>query len=1133
MADSFGVKIGVEGEKAFKQALYDINQSFKVLGSEMKLVASEFDKNDTSMEALTARNQVLNKEIDAQKEKIETLRAALDNASASFGENDRRTQNWQIQLNNAEAALNKMVREVEENGKAMDSLGDSSDEAGDAMDGLEKDTKDAGNAMDDASKKSHTLADALKNGLVAAAEAAAVAVGAAVTAVVGFAKSSVEVGMNFDSSMSQVAATMGKTVDEIGDLRDFALEMGSTTAFSATEAADALNYMALAGYDADEAMAALPNVLNLAAAGNMDLARASDMVTDAQSALGLSMDESTELVNKMAMASSKSNTSVAQLGDAILTVGGTAKNLAGGTTELSTALGVLADNGVKGAEGGTALRNIILSLSAPTDKAAAAMQELGLEVFDAEGNMRPLNEVFGDLNTTLGAMSQEERIGVLNTIFNKVDLKSVNALLSSTVEGVGDVGAALENSGINWEKYSDKAWAADGAVNGMMADLVYNMAELGTSADELQEYLEWEYGLDTEDAIAAIAAVDSALNENGTRWDELSGYIDDAKDSAEEMAGTQLDNLAGSITLFKSALEGAQIAISDELTPTLRDFTQFGAESLSTMTKAFKENGLEGLMDELGTVLSDALNMIIDYIPQIIEAGMQLLGALGQGLMDNLPVIMEAVTEIIMTLVEGLVEALPQLLEAGLQIIVMLAQGISESLPELVPAIVEVVAQMVQVLVDNLPLLLDAALQLILGLAQGIIDAIPVLIDALPAIITGIVEFLVGAIPQIVDAGIQLLTSLVAALPDIIMAIVEALPEIISGIVGGLMEAIPQIIAAGIQLFVSLVGNLPAIIAGIVAALPEIIFAILEGLGPLGEMLADLFSGAWEGIKDVFAGAGEFFSGVWDDICGVFDGIGDWFGDRFRDASNAAQSAWDGVSGFFSDVWDGITWAFDGAADWFGDRFNDASNAVQWAWDGVGGFFSDIWGEISGAFGDAASWFSDIFSDAWSNITGVWDSASDFFGGIWDSITGAFSGAWDAFCDIGGMIVEGLWDGISSMGDWLWDQVTGWAGDIVDWAKSALGIASPSKEFANIGGFMAQGIEQGFSREMRSVEDTVRRATEDLIPDVDFPTLSLVRNAGGANVQVVQNIYASDTSYAGQQREAAKQMRLVAREVMA
>ena len=115
MADNFGLKIGIEGEKEFKKALSEINQSFKVLGSEMKLVSSQFDSNDKSIQALSARNTVLNKEIDAQRQKIETLRAALQNASESFGENDRRTQNWQIQLNNAEAALNGMERELSAN----------------------------------------------------------------------------------------------------------------------------------------------------------------------------------------------------------------------------------------------------------------------------------------------------------------------------------------------------------------------------------------------------------------------------------------------------------------------------------------------------------------------------------------------------------------------------------------------------------------------------------------------------------------------------------------------------------------------------------------------------------------------------------------------------------------------------------------------------------------------------------------------------------------------------------------------------------------------------------------------------------------------------------------------------------
>ena len=147
MADNFGLKIGLEGEKEFKKALADINQSFKVLGSEMKLATSQFDKNDKSAEALTARNKVLNKEIEAQKQKIETLRSALKNAADSFGENDRRTQNWQIQLNNAEAALNDMNRELDENEKAIKDGGKAAEESGSKFEGFGKVLKTVGVAL--------------------------------------------------------------------------------------------------------------------------------------------------------------------------------------------------------------------------------------------------------------------------------------------------------------------------------------------------------------------------------------------------------------------------------------------------------------------------------------------------------------------------------------------------------------------------------------------------------------------------------------------------------------------------------------------------------------------------------------------------------------------------------------------------------------------------------------------------------------------------------------------------------------------------------------------------------------------------------------------------------------------------
>jgi DNA repair exonuclease SbcCD ATPase subunit len=181
LADNFGLKIGVEGEKEFKSALRDINQTFKVLGSEMKLVSSQFDKQDKSVQALTARNEVLNKEIDAQKNKIGTLEAALKNAAESFGENDKRTQAWQIQLNNANADLNKMERELGENNKALNEASEGFDEAGNEADDFGDEIKKSANVADDAGGKFEKLGSIVK-GIGVAIGAAMAAIGTAAVA---------------------------------------------------------------------------------------------------------------------------------------------------------------------------------------------------------------------------------------------------------------------------------------------------------------------------------------------------------------------------------------------------------------------------------------------------------------------------------------------------------------------------------------------------------------------------------------------------------------------------------------------------------------------------------------------------------------------------------------------------------------------------------------------------------------------------------------------------------------------------------------------------------------------------------------------------------------------------------------
>lgn len=686
------------------------------------------------------------------------------------------------------------------------------------------------------------------------AKTAAVAVGAATTAAVGFAKTAVEKGMEFDSSMSQVAATMGTTVDQIGDLRDLAMEMGASTAFSATQAADALNYMALAGYDAETSAAMLPNVLNLAAAGGIELAQASDMVTDAQSALGLTIEQTEAMVDQMAQAASKSNTSVAQLGEAILTVGGTAQYMAGGTAELNAVLGVLADNGIKGSEGGTHLRNMLLSLSSPTTDAQKLLDQLGVSVFDTEGNMRSFTELFPELNAAMSTMTDQEKLDAMSTLFNSRDIASATALLGTSVERWDELTNSIRGAWYTMDSLNESLSKTGIDLTAMQG----NLNKLGISGDAFSEILNESGGNAESFADALLEAADSGVSYSdivdalGGNLADLQAAFDETSGAAQKMADTQLDNLQGDITLWKSALEGAQIVLSDQLTPNLREFVQFGTKGLSDVTAAFQEGGLQGAMQAMGGVLGDAINMVVDMLPGMVDAGMQLLGALGQGIIDNLPTIIDAAVEIVLMLASGILEALPHLGAAALQIVQQLANGITTHLPELVAmgkqflsqladgartgipelitTVVGLIPELISGLLSLLPDIINAGMGLIQGLADGIIQAIPILISYLPKLITEIVGFLTTSLPQILEQGVMILENLA-------MGIIQAIPQLVS-------------------------------------QLPQIISAIVEGLGSMMGSIVDVGK--------------NIVQGIWDGICGMAS----WFKDQ--------------VSGFFSGIVDGV-----------------------------------------------------------------------------------------------------------------------------------------------------------------------------------------------------------------------------------
>ena len=549
----------------------------------------------------------------------------------------------------------------------------------------------------------------------------------AATKLAGLAKSSVSVGMNFDASMSQVAATMGTTVDQIDNLTKVAKEMGSTTKFTATQAADALNYLALAGYNADKAAEVLPSVLNLAAAGGMDLAYASDLVTDAMASLNIEANKQNveDFGNKLAMAASKANANVSQLGEAILTVGGTAANLKGGTTELTTALGLLANVGIKSAEGGTHLRNIILSLQSPTDEATKLMQKLGLSVYDSQGKMRGLNDILGDLNGALGGMTQGQKDSIINQLFNKTDLAAVNGLLAA--------------QGEQWDALAAQIDSADGAM-GQMAE---------TQIDNLQ---------------GAMTIMSSAFEGM-----QLAVY-DELEPALTEAVKWGTDCIS---TLTSSLTEGGPEAM-----------LAAAGEIISDLASGIAEQ-LPGLMTTGVEIITQLAQSLTDTMPAMLDTGAEVLAALAQGIISATPALLTSATEIIAELMLYLGDHADELMDAGMQLLESLIIGITDNLPQLITAAAGLIANFAAALISHLPKILECAAAMMTTLVDGIFYSLENLAEAALACVAKLVGVWDGSMDEWGHIGENIVSGLLNGIKGAWNSLTKWVSNGINGLVSG------------------------------------------------------------------------------------------------------------------------------------------------------------------------------------------------------------------------------------------------------------------------------------------------------------------------------------------------------------
>lgn len=660
----------------------------------------------------------------------------------------------------------------------------------------------------------NALSQATK-GLGTITKTVASATAAAAAAVGAMGVAAINTGREFEGAMSQVAATMliDKTTAEgqkaFETLENAARECGASTAFSATEAAEALNYLALAGYDADKAATALPTVLKLAGAGAMDLAAASDMVTDSMSALGIEATEAnlTQFSDQLAQTASKANTSVAQLGEAILTVGGTAKGLAGGTTELNTALGILADNGLKGAEGGTHLRNIILSLQNPTDKAADALKKMGVDVYDAQGNMRGLNDVFKDLQGAMDGMSNAQKDNVLSTLFNKTDLTAANAMLANCTDRFDELSAAVENS--------------VGACENM-------------------------YAIQLDNLNGDIDILKSGLSDLGISiYKDLNGPLREMTQLATSMVGELSEAYkSGGMEGMVGAVGGCMAEVVD----TIADY----APQVVSMGVDLLENFISGITDNSGSLATAAADVITVFVeglftlvPQVILAGIDIFTQFVQSMTAQLPQLISTGTQSIVNFVNGIIQRLPEVISTALTLVQTLVNSIGQNAPILISAAIQLIGNLVLGIASMLPQLLQMGIQLILSLAQGILSNLPQILQMGVQIIISLVSGITQMLPMIIQGGIQLIISLIQGIIANLGNIVQAAVQIVITLATGLIQAIPQLIAAIPQLVGAIIDTILStnwLDVGI-----QIIKGLIDGIMSTGKSL-------WSAIKSLFTG---------------------------------------------------------------------------------------------------------------------------------------------------------------------------------------------------------------------------------------------------------------------------------------
>lgn len=693
-----------------------------------------------------------------------------------------------------------------------------------------------------------------------------VAVGNAITKVVdkvgSIGTAAIKVGMNFEAEMSKVASISGATGDEFQKLIDKAKEMGSKTKFSATESAQAMEYMAMAGWKTQDMVDGLKGIMDLAAASGEDLATTSDIVTDALTAFGLKASDSTHFADVLAKASSNANTNVAMMGETFKYVAPVAGALGYSVEDCSVAIGLMANSGIKASQAGTSLRQMLSRMAKPTDEAQAAMDKLGVSLTDSAGNMKSLDTVMGDLRNGFKGLSKAEQTQLATSLAGQ---EAMSGLLAIVNASDGD-----------FDKLKDSIYNCKDAAANMAAVAQDNLAGQITSLKSKAEGLGIAFYGSIQEPLKELASVGvkaledlnnaytsngfvGFINEIGNKVPLLQSFTDAIAGLAEKtkiMSTDELMNLgktaavlAGAgpvISLFGSQIGNVQSAVSGFSGITTGVLSELGKlpKGFKSATKSVAnfQKDFTGSLKGLGSavtgpfqVLTPKLSATVGKIGKVVSSVPGKIGGavgkIGSAIASKIPRITSAFSLLGDT--AGYLGAWGGQIGSALQGVLGTVAGFIPSFVGLMDfgAVAAVVVAGLGLVYSQFGTQIDQILllaqtkgpEIISNFGAGITAALPGLISSGATLILGLMNAITANLPSLISVGASIIATLVSSLGAQLPQLIPVAVQMILTLVESLISNLPQLITSGLQLMEGLAQGIANAIPQVAAKAPVII----------------------------------------------------------------------------------------------------------------------------------------------------------------------------------------------------------------------------------------------------------------------------------------------------------------------